>query len=178
MSKPTKKRDLAELLVDLCRRNGIPTPVREYEFASGFGRDFRLDAAWINAGVALEIHGGVWTGGRHATGAGVTIDCEKGRYMAILGFRLLAFTGTEFNEAPDMVVACIKAALLFEDVPPSQAFDRMATYSKALRQRQNKRARRRRAEKKVEEAAVPADRVNYRFLFPTRGVRIHKKGQA
>jgi hypothetical protein len=42
--------------------------------------------------VALEVEGGVWTGGRHTRGAGFLKDVEKYNRAAVLGWRLLRVT--------------------------------------------------------------------------------------
>ena len=53
---------------------GIPLPTYELRFREG--RKWRLDVAWPEAKVALEINGGIWTGGRHTRGT-VLKDYEK-----------------------------------------------------------------------------------------------------
>lgn len=53
---------------------GIPQPAFEVRFREG--RQWRLDVAWPEAKVALEINGGIWTGGRHTRGT-VLKDYEK-----------------------------------------------------------------------------------------------------
>ncbi|MGL4930900.1 MAG: hypothetical protein ACRC4H_12435, partial [Plesiomonas sp.] len=54
---------------------GLPKPVSEYVFHPT--RKWRLDFAWPEYRLALEIHGGVYSGGRHTRGAGFTEDREK-----------------------------------------------------------------------------------------------------
>lgn len=56
-------------------------------------RQWRFDFAWPQRKVALEVDGGVHTGGRHTTGAGFTEDCEKVNAAVILGWRVLRVTG-------------------------------------------------------------------------------------
>ena len=69
--------------------HGLPTPVREYRFAPP--RRWRFDFAWLDVGVmvALEIDGGVWTGGRHGRGKGFIADQEKLNEAAILGWKVI-----------------------------------------------------------------------------------------
>ena len=71
--------------------HALPTPVREYRFAPP--RKWRLDFAWPDHLVAVEIEGAVWTGGRHTRGAGFTNDCEKYSAASIAGWTLLRVTG-------------------------------------------------------------------------------------
>lgn len=56
-------------------------------------RQWRFDFAWPQRKVALEVDGGVHTGGRHTTGTGFTEDCEKVNAAVILGWRVLRVTG-------------------------------------------------------------------------------------
>lgn len=76
-----------------CRVNGLK-PEREYRFDGT--RRWRCDFAWPERLLAVEIEGGVWSGGRHTTGKGFSADCEKYNALALRGWRLLRFT-------PDMV---------------------------------------------------------------------------
>lgn len=77
-------------IVAFCRASGLPEPVTEYRFHKT--RRWRLDLAWPDKLIAVEIHGGVWTRGRHTRGAGFSKDCEKMSNAAILGWRVLACT--------------------------------------------------------------------------------------
>jgi len=52
----------------------------------------RLDRAWPVSKVAVEIHGGTWSGGRHVSGAGFQRDCEKRCLAARDGWALFEFT--------------------------------------------------------------------------------------
>lgn len=68
----------------------FPTPEREYVFAPP--RKWRFDFAWSAQKVAVEIEGGVWSGGRHTRPATFEADCEKYNEAAILGWRVLRFS--------------------------------------------------------------------------------------
>ncbi len=73
------------------RINNLPAPVSEYRFHPR--RRWRFDMAWPDEMLAVEIEGGVWSGGRHTTGAGFSADCEKYNEAALLGWRLIRVTG-------------------------------------------------------------------------------------
>lgn len=72
---------------------GLPTPVSEYVFHPT--RKWRLDFAWPEYRLALEIHGGVYSGGRHTRGAGFTEDREKMNEAALLGWTVIEATAEQ-----------------------------------------------------------------------------------
>jgi len=69
---------------------GLPPPVREHRFAPP--RRWRFDYAWPGHRLALEVEGGVWTGGRHVRGRGYERDCEKYNEAALRGWCVLRVT--------------------------------------------------------------------------------------
>lgn len=71
----------------LLRSVGLPTPVREHRFHAV--RRWRFDYAWPEQRVALEVDGGVWTGGRHTRGAGFIKDMEKLNTATVAGWRVV-----------------------------------------------------------------------------------------
>lgn len=73
----------------------LPHSEAQYEFAKDHGRKYRFDRAWVSDRVAVEIQGGIYSGGAHARGAGITRDCAKLSLAAILGWRVLPVTGDQ-----------------------------------------------------------------------------------
>ncbi len=73
-----------------------PDAVAEHRFHPV--RKWRLDMAIPSRMVAIEIDGGVWSGGRHSGGAGQVKDMEKGNHAAILGWRVLHFTPQQIRK--------------------------------------------------------------------------------
>ena len=73
----------------------VPDPVREYKFHPK--RRWRLDFAWPDDLIAVEIEGGVWTGGRHTTGVGFTLDCEKYAEAICRGWTILRVTSGQVS---------------------------------------------------------------------------------
>lgn len=71
----------------LLRSVGLPAPVREHRFHPV--RRWRFDYAWPAEKVALEVDGGVWTGGRHTRGAGFIKDMEKLNEAVVAGWRVV-----------------------------------------------------------------------------------------
>ena len=84
------KSDLESLVALHIRANELPEPEREFRFARP--RRWQFDFAWPGLMLALEVEGGVYSGGRHTTGSGFTGDCEKYNEAAILGFTILRCT--------------------------------------------------------------------------------------
>lgn len=86
-----KTSDLEEAFAWQLRVGKLPAPVREHRFHPT--RKWRLDFAWPARQIAVEIHGGIWTGGRHTTGKGFSEDCVKLAEAALLGWRVIPVTG-------------------------------------------------------------------------------------
>ena len=73
--------------VQLCLLHGLPAPVKEFRFHPT--RKWRFDYCWPDTKVALEIDGGVWTGGRHTRGKGFISDQEKTNEAQVSGWIVL-----------------------------------------------------------------------------------------
>lgn len=94
-------------LLPLCREARLPVPATEFRFHPK--RKWRFDYAWAPRFLALEVDGGVWSGGRHVTGSGRIADMEKMTEAAILGWRILYVTPQEVVNG--RAVALIRRAL-------------------------------------------------------------------
>ena len=68
---------------------------REYRFAPP--RQYRIDIAFVLQQLAVEVDGGIFTGGRHVRGAGVLQDCEKTSLLAIHDWRLIRVAPTHIK---------------------------------------------------------------------------------
>jgi very-short-patch-repair endonuclease len=82
--------DYSQALIIHCRVVGLPEPTPEYRFHPK--RKWRFDLAYQAQKIAIEIEGGIWTGGRHTRPAGYEKDCEKYNTATLLGWRVLRFT--------------------------------------------------------------------------------------
>ena len=69
---------------------GVPEPQRQHRGIPL--RKFAFDFAWPDQKVCIEVQGGVWVGGRHVTGSGITRDCEKASLAALAGWMYLVAT--------------------------------------------------------------------------------------
>ena len=83
----TRKQAVTDLFDAWCLTKGLPQPVSELRFHET--RRWRFDYAWPKHRVALEVEGGVWTGGRHTSGIGFVKDMDKYNNAALLGWRVL-----------------------------------------------------------------------------------------
>lgn len=86
------KRDALEkqMLVQIMGTPAIPNPQTQYLFHPE--RKWRFDFAWPQEKIALEVQGGVHTGGGHVRGKGYNNDCEKNNEACVMGWRVLAVT--------------------------------------------------------------------------------------
>lgn len=94
--KPAKKRSqkgspLEALFEQQLRYNGIKNFSRELPFAAP-ARRWRLDFAWPDVRVGVEIQGGTWKGGRHTRGKGFESDTEKRNWAKFSDWTVLEFT--------------------------------------------------------------------------------------
>ena len=87
---------LEETLLLHLRLNELPEPEREYKFHPK--RRFRFDFAWPASMIAVEVEGGIWTGGRHSRGAGLTKDCEKYNEAVLLGWQVLRVVDSQIDD--------------------------------------------------------------------------------
>lgn len=67
----------------------LPEPKRDYRFHA---RRWKIDFAWPDRKVAVEIEGGTWSGGRHVRPQGYEDDCEKYNAMIEMGWALYRYT--------------------------------------------------------------------------------------
>lgn len=68
-------------------------------------RKWRFDFADGATGIAVEIEGGSWSGGRHTRGSGFRDDCEKYNAASEYGWRVFRYTTDMVNsgEAIDQI---------------------------------------------------------------------------
>ena len=87
MSKSELESELALFL----RINEFPEWETEYKFHPK--RRWRIDFAWPEQRVALEVQGGIHMAkSGHNTAAGITRDCEKANEAVVTGWKVLHVT--------------------------------------------------------------------------------------
>ena len=93
----------------VCVAFGLPKPIPEHQFHPT--RKWRLDWAWPEHRVAIEVDGGIWVRGAHGRGTGIVRDQEKGREAAALGWRILRCQPKELTTPP--ILDALRRALAY-----------------------------------------------------------------
>ena len=80
---------LALHLTDL----GAPPFVRQHPVKfTGMRNPYRLDFAWLDWKLCVEVQGGVWIGGGHTTPQGYIRDRQRMNRLVIGGWHILEYT--------------------------------------------------------------------------------------
>ena len=104
--KITPKQPVApssDMFTRLCHSELHAECVREHRFYKP--RKWRFDYALPYYKIAVEVEGGVWTGGRHIRPQGFLGDIEKYNTAALLGWRV-------FRTTPDKLLSAQTLKLL------------------------------------------------------------------
>jgi hypothetical protein len=90
--------------------HGLPMPEPEVRFAPP--RKWRFDWLWKEHSIAIEIQGGLFTGGRHVRGKALLAEYEKINEAQIMGYKVLLVTPEQVNsgEAFALVKRCMEEA--------------------------------------------------------------------
>ncbi len=83
--------------------------VTEYRFHPT--RAWRFDVAFVPERLAIELQGGVWSGGRHTRGRGYEQDIEKHNAAVAAGWRVLYFTSSHLHSDPAGCIGQVVALL-------------------------------------------------------------------
>lgn len=114
-TKPqTPKTDFFTLL---CKSDLKMECVKEYKFHET--RKWRFDYAIPAHKIAIEVEGGVWTGGRHISPKGFLGDMEKYNTATIMGWRVLRTIPDELctNATLNMIRETIRRTTEAQDCP-------------------------------------------------------------
>lgn len=101
--------DLEILLSNKMMAAGLPIPETEYQFHPT--RKWAFDFAFPDYMLAVEVEGGIWTGGRHTSAKGYKTDREKYNTAQLFGWTVLSFVDEHIRTG--YAVAQIKLALDF-----------------------------------------------------------------
>lgn len=106
--KPAKAPSALEASFDTWLRRlapDVPPPTPEYRFAPP--RRWRFDRAWPERRVAVELEGGVWSGGRHTRPAGYEADMDKYNCATVEGWKVLRFSAKALDTDPAACIALV-----------------------------------------------------------------------
>ena len=88
----------------------LPDPVREYRFDEK--RKWRLDLAFPDVLVAVELHGATYARGRHTRGGGFAKDREKMNAAQVAGWIVLEFPSEVLKADPERCVRQVADAII------------------------------------------------------------------
>lgn len=92
MAAKSEKRSHLELDLEFqIQDHDLPVPDKEVSFCDG--RKWRFDMAWPERMIAVEVEGGIYSGGRHTRPKGYESDCEKYSKASIMGWIVIRATG-------------------------------------------------------------------------------------
>lgn len=84
---------LTDVFTTICKTDLRVECVKEFKFHPV--RKWRFDYAIPEYKIALEVEGGVWTGGRHTSSVGFMKDMEKYNTATLMGWRVFRTTPDE-----------------------------------------------------------------------------------
>lgn len=84
---------LTDVFTTICKTDLRVECVKEFKFHPV--RKWRFDYAIPEHKIALEVEGGVWTGGRHTSSVGFMKDMEKYNTATPMGWRVFRTTPDE-----------------------------------------------------------------------------------
>lgn len=84
---------LTDVFTSICKTDLRVECVKEFKFHPV--RKWRFDYAIPEHKIALEVEGGVWTGGRHTSSVGFMKDMEKYNTATLMGWRVFRTTPDE-----------------------------------------------------------------------------------
>jgi len=124
ISKSKKRRNTAnstqlrDVFTVVCKTDLGVECIKEYKFHPE--RRWRFDYAIPAHRVALEVEGGVWTGGRHTRPQGFLGDIEKYNTATLMGWRVFRTTPDELLRVS--TINLLKQAIFSEKAPENPFF--------------------------------------------------------
>lgn len=100
----------------LCRSHLKQECVKEFKFHPT--RKWRFDYALPEHKIAVEVEGGVWTGGRHTSPKGFLNDMEKYNTATLMGWRVFRTIPDEL--CTNATLQLIREAIAYVSEPPRE----------------------------------------------------------
>lgn len=101
MKKPKGPSRLESAFASIWSSLSGPALIVEHQFHPT--RKWRFDYAHASTMIAIEIEGGIWSGGRHTRGEGYAKDCEKYNAAVHLGWRVFRITRPNTAELQQII---------------------------------------------------------------------------
>lgn len=104
-TKNPQKRNtpkITDLFTVLCRSDLNVECVKEFKFHPK--RRWRFDYAIPEHKIAVEVEGGVWTGGRHTRPQGFLGDIEKYNTATLMGWRVFRTTPDDLLKTATLIL--------------------------------------------------------------------------
>lgn len=120
-TKSPQKRNtpkITDLFTVLCRSDLNVECVKEFKFHPK--RRWRFDYAIPEHKIAVEVEGGVWTGGRHTRPQGFLGDIEKYNTATLMGWRVFRTTPDDLLKTATLIL--LKQAILGVFNPENPSF--------------------------------------------------------
>lgn len=102
-----KQPQIRDVFTIICHTDLHVECIKEYKFHPV--RKWRFDYAIPEYKIALEVEGGVWTGGRHTSSTGFLKDMEKYNTATLMGWRVFRTTPDELYKTA--TINLIKTAI-------------------------------------------------------------------
>jgi len=103
-SKPAQPSVIEEMFAQHVRAQKLPAPEREFRFDPT--RRWRMDFAWPVQRVAVEVEGGIHSGGRHTRGTGFEQDARKYLAAMLAGWVVVRVTGKMVRDGTAVDALC------------------------------------------------------------------------
>ncbi|WP_204375187.1 hypothetical protein [Photobacterium swingsii] len=105
-TKPKTKEEIRKAYIKLharIQRNLLGLPKFEAEVRFHPKRMWRMDYAWPDLKIALEVHGGHHANGRHNRGVGFAKDREKMNEAQLLGWLVIEVTSDNIPQMREWI---------------------------------------------------------------------------
>lgn len=112
------KQPVRDVFTVICKTDLKVECVKEFKFHPV--RKWRFDYAIPEHKIALEVEGGVWTGGRHISPKGFLGDIEKYNTATLMGWRVFRTTPEDLYKTA--TIKLIKTAISGEFAPGKAPF--------------------------------------------------------
>ena len=112
------KQSVRDVFTVICKTDLKVECVKEFKFHPV--RKWRFDYAIPEHKIALEVEGGVWTGGRHTSPKGFLGDIEKYNTATLMGWRVFRTTPEDLYKTA--TIKLIKTAISREFAPEKAPF--------------------------------------------------------